>query len=31
MIEPKNKFAQFAMDSCGPVVINEETGLVCEA
>ena len=31
MIEPKNKFAQFAMDSCGPVVINDETGLVCEA
>ena len=30
MIQPKNKFAQFAMDSCGPVVINDETGLVCE-
>ena len=30
MIEPKNKFAKFAMDSCGPVVINDETGLVCE-
>ena len=30
-VKPKGKFAEFAMNSCGPVVINSETGLVSEA
>lgn len=31
VVKPKNNFAEFAMNSCGPVVINSETGLVSEA
>ena len=31
VVKPKGKFAEFAMNSCGPVVINSETGLVSEA
>lgn len=27
----KSKFSEFAKNICGPVVINDETGLVCEA
>ena len=31
VVKPKYNFAKLAMNSCGPVVINSETGLVSEA